>query len=374
MPVERVLIVGAGLAGLALAIALRQRGRSPTVVERADGWATTGAGLYLVGAATRALHALGVAEAVCRSGQLVRAQTFRNHRGAVLAEVNVEAYWSACGPCLGVERAALHRLLAERSAGADIRFGVTVDSLQSDADEVGVRFSDGSAGRYDLVVGADGIRSRIRALEFAAAEPHFRGQIGWRFLAQCPRGITGWTVFLGRAGAFLLVPVGGGRAYCYADRIVDRPLADAADGRIARLQALFRDFASPVGEVLAPLRSPEAIHVAPIEEVVQEPSGRGAVVLIGDAAHAMSPNMACGAALAFEDALVLADVVARGRSAAETVREFARRRTARVDWVRQQTHRRDRLRHLPPLLRDGVLRLLADRIYRVNYRPLLAPP
>ena len=97
-------------------------------------------------------------------------------------------------------------------------------------------------------------------------------------------------------------------------------------------------------------------------------------MLIGDAAHAMSPNMACGAAMAFEDALVLADLIAQNGAVSGIVPEFIRRRSARVGWVRRQTNGRDRLRSLPPVLRDAFLRLLADRTYRANYQPLLAPP
>ena len=97
-------------------------------------------------------------------------------------------------------------------------------------------------------------------------------------------------------------------------------------------------------------------------------------MLIGDAAHAMSPNMACGVAMALEDALVLAEIVSRGGAALEVVPEFVRRRTARVGRVRQQTDRRDRLRSLPPMIRDVFLRLLSRRLYRANYQPLLALP
>ena len=101
---------------------------------------------------------------------------------------------------------------------------------------------------------------------------------------------------------------------------------------------------------------------------------RGRVVLIGDAAHAMSPNMACGAAMAFEDGLVLAELIAQDGAVSEIAPEFIRRRSARVGWVRRQTNGRDRLRSLPPLIRDAFLRLLADRTYRTNYGPLLEPP
>ena len=102
--------------------------------------------------------------------------------------------------------------------------------------------------------------------------------------------------------------------------------------------------------------------------------GRGAVVLVGDAAHAMSPNMAQGAALAFEDALVLTEVLRSSASVAEALATFTARRHSRVSWVRTQTHRRDRTRRLPPPLRNFLLRATGARIYRANYRPLLDPP
>jgi 2-polyprenyl-6-methoxyphenol hydroxylase-like FAD-dependent oxidoreductase len=97
-------------------------------------------------------------------------------------------------------------------------------------------------------------------------------------------------------------------------------------------------------------------------------------VLIGDAGHAMSPNMACGAALAFEDALVLAELISQHDTASGIVQQFVRRRSPRVGWVRRQTNDRDRLRALPAIIRDPFLRLLANRMYQKNYEPLLTPP
>jgi 2-polyprenyl-6-methoxyphenol hydroxylase-like FAD-dependent oxidoreductase len=291
-----------------------------------------------------------------------------------LAELDVEAYWASCGPCLGLQRAVLHRLLAEKVASLQTRLGVTVGALRQQQEQVSVRFTDGSDDTYDLVVGADGIRSSIRRLEFEESDPQFRGQVGWRFIARRPAGIGGWTVFLGSGSAFLLLPIGGDHVYCYADRIAPRPIADPPEGRAERLREIFRHFAGPVREVLAQIDSPEQLHFSAIEEVVHEPWGRGRVVLIGDAAHAMSPNMACGAAMAFEDALVLADLISHDGAVSEIVPEFIRRRSARVGWVRRQTNGRDRLRSLPPVIRDAFLRLLADRTYRANYHPLLAPP
>ena len=180
-------------------------------------------------------------------------------------------------------------------------------------------------------------------------------------------------MFLGAGTALLMVPIGGERVYVYADRMCPQPVGDPPEGRIERLRQIFRDFARPVQEVLAGIDSPERLHFSAIEEVTQKPWGRGRVLLIGDAAHAMSPNMACGAAMAFEDSLVLADLITQDGAAPDIVPEFIRRRAKRLRWLRRQTDQRDRLRRLPPLLRDAFLRLLADRTYRANYEPLLAP-
>ena len=131
---------------------------------------------------------------------------------------------------------------------------------------------------------------------------------------------------------------------------------------------LFEQFAEPVLTLLAG-RSGER-YFSPIEEVVQRPWARERVVLVGDAAHAMSPNMAEGVGMAVEDALVLAETVAGGRPLAE----LEARRRPRVEFVQAQTHRRDRTRNLPAFLRDPVLRRRGQQLFRGNYEPLRAAP
>ena len=121
------------------------------------------------------------------------------------------------------------------------------------------------------------------------------------------------------------------------------------------------------------LEDPARVHGAPIEQVAEERWGRGAVLLVGDAAHGMSPNMAQGAALAFEDALVLAACLRDAATVTDAVATFVARRSRRTGWVRTQTHRRDRTRNLPPVLRDLILRAFGRRIFQSNYRPLMAP-
>jgi len=372
--VERVLIVGAGMAGLTLAISLRRRGFNPEIVERQPAWPVHGAGIYLVGNAMRALGSLNLADEVLHDGSVIRTQTLMNDRGRTLAVIDTESVWAECGPCVGIRRASLQSILVSGLGTAEVRFATSVAALEQRQDTAAVTFTDGTERTYDLVVGADGIRSSIRSHLFVNAQPRFCGQVGWRFLVECPTSITGWTVFAGYRGVFLFIPVGGGQAYCYADAAIAKPIDDPFEGRLERLRSRFGSYASPVPEALAELRSPEQIHFGAIEDILQEPWGAGRALLIGDAAHATSPNMASGAAMAFEDAVVLSNLIASGRDVAQIQSDYTAQRVARVRWVHEQTHRRDRIRSLPPLVRDLMTRFLANKVYRANYAPLVAEP
>ncbi|HYY80711.1 MAG TPA: FAD-dependent monooxygenase [Actinomycetes bacterium] len=362
----RILVAGAGIAGLALARALRQAGFAPEVAEREARFQAAGTGMYLPANGVRALRALGLQEAVAARAARIRSQRLLDYRGRLLAEVDVAELWGEVGPCLALPRADLHQVLLE---GVPVRLGRAVATLERPDGPVRVRFDDGGAGEFDLVVGADGLRSTVRRLAVDARPPVPVGQHSWRFLTAGSPEATAWTARLGRGASFLTVPVGGGQLYCYADVTA---AGAAPDGDpVARLRERFAGFAAPVPELLRQVDDPARVHVAPIEQVAEERWGRGAVALVGDAAHGMSPNMAEGASLAFEDALVLAASLRQAASVPEALAAFAARRSPRTGWVRAQTHRRDRTRDLPPAVRNLVLRAFARRIFRSNYAPLL---
>jgi FAD-dependent urate hydroxylase len=368
----RILVVGAGLAGLALARALRQAGFDPEVIERAERWDGAGTGMYLPANGVRALRALGLEAAVAARAAPIPRQRLLDHRGRLLADIDLRALWGEVGPCLALPRADLHQLLRD---GVPVRMGRTVTSLAHLDGPVAVAFGDGGDGAYDLVVGADGLHSATRKLAGDTRPPVAVGQQSWRFIAE-PGGasaVATWTVLLGRGASFLAVPVGGGAVYCYADTTDAAGDGDGDGDPVARLRERFAGFAAPVPQLLAQLQDPARVHVAPIQQVAAEQWGRGAVVLVGDAAHGMSPNMAQGASLAFEDALVLAGCVRDAATVGQALAAFVARRSPRTGWVRAQTHRRDRTRDLPPALRNLTLRALGRRIFRSNYRPLLPP-
>jgi 2-polyprenyl-6-methoxyphenol hydroxylase-like FAD-dependent oxidoreductase len=369
----RILIVGAGLAGLALARALRQVGFTPEVVEQQADWQQAGTGMYLPANGVRALGALGLADAVAARGTTIASQRLLDHHGRLLTEIDLAALWGDLGPCLALPRADLHQVLRQ---GQPVRMGHPVTTLEQTAGPVQVGFHDTSHGEFDLVVGADGLHSTIRRLTIDPHPPVGVGQHSWRFLAACPPQLTTWTVMLGRGASFLLVPVGSGLVYGYADTTTTTTTGGPPDrdGEVlGRLRARFAGFAAPVPQLLAHLHDPDSVHAAPIQQVATQRWHHGAVVLVGDAAHGMSPNMAQGAALAFEDALVLAACLRDAATIGQALAGFAARRSPRTSWVRAQTHHRDRTRNLPPPLRNLTLRTLGRRIFHNHYRPLRAP-
>jgi 2-polyprenyl-6-methoxyphenol hydroxylase-like FAD-dependent oxidoreductase len=365
----RILVVGAGLAGLALARSLRHAGFDPEVIDRAGAWEPIGTGIYLPANGVRALAALGLEEAVAARAAEITHQRVRTPGGRVLVEVDLRRSWGAVGPCLAVHRADLHAVLRD---GVEVRMGRGIEALERVGGPVRVTFDDGRRDDYDLVVGADGLRSTVRRLVVDQRPPRPVGQHSWRFVTACPPEVTCWSVLLDRRASFLTIPIGQGLVYGYAD-VLTGAGNDPGGDPVRQLRERFAGYAAPVPWLLERLPGPEEIHVAPIEEVATQRWGRGAVVLIGDAAHAMSPNMAQGASLAFEDALVLAGALREAATVAGALAALAARRAPRTGWARDRTHRRDRTRALPPMLRDPVLRAFGRRIFAADYRPLRRP-
>jgi 2-polyprenyl-6-methoxyphenol hydroxylase-like FAD-dependent oxidoreductase len=367
----QVLIVGAGIAGLAIGRSLLSRGFSPEIVERADAWPVSGAGLYLPGNGVRAIVALGLADALMARAARISHQRILDHGGRVLSEIDLRRVWGHVGPCVGIPRADLHGILLDGAAGVPIRLSTTVTSVTQTAESVSVRFDDGRTGFCDVVIGADGINSSIRRLVFGDIQPRRVGQISWRFISRETHGVTAWTAMLARGRTFLMIPVGQHRLYCYADLTTSGTRLDPDRDR---LRTLFSDFGEPVPRILSRLDAGDAIHVGPIEEVDMDRVVDRRVVLVGDAAHATSPSMAQGASMALEDALILADALASGRSPVEALAAFTARRRSRVLWVKQRTHRRDRIRGLPAPLRNLSLRFAGSAIYEADYRLLFDEP
>ena len=329
-----ILVVGAGIAGLGAARALRQRGFAADVVEQEPTWSHSGAGIYLPGNAARALRALGLESALAERGSLIRVSTpmrpprspaGRDRPGRRYGAMSVPAWRCTARTCTR----CWHRTASRcRSGWADRCSGSA-----SRTNTITVEFGDATADRYDLVIGADGIHSTTRQLTVGTRAVRPVGQVAWRFVTECPPEVTTWTVMLGRGVSFLAMPIGRGRVYCYCDAPTDDITELPGGGVVVRLAELLSGFAAPVPAILDALGPDGTVHVAPIEEVSLDRWSYGSVLLIGDAAHATSPNMAEGAAMALEDGLVLAECLASERGITQAVASFQARRRPRTEWV-----------------------------------------
>ena len=303
----------------------------------------------------------------------VERRRFLDDRGRLLFEFDEASLWRPVALPIALPRRDLHRILAEGASGIPIRFGMTVTTIADSGDAVDVAFTDGTAGRFDLVIGADGIHSTVRRLVLHGPAARLAGQVAWRYLVDGHPEITGWNGWLGPDRSFLALALGNGRVYCYGDVRATAP-SDPTGGDPTAFTRLFASFAEPVPALLGAVGGTVELHFSPIEEVTPPTFVKGRVVLIGDAAHASSPNMAEGASMALEDALLLADGLATGADLPSALEAFVSRRVARVQWVQDKTHARDRLRYLPPWLRAVVMRSFGKRTSRAHYRLLLERP
>jgi 2-polyprenyl-6-methoxyphenol hydroxylase-like FAD-dependent oxidoreductase len=373
--IERILIVGGGIAGLSLATALGRAGLTAELVERSTTWPAIGSGINLPANGVRALRALGIGEAVGRFAAVVRRWGFLDQRGALLCETDLESFWGDVGPCLAMTRVRLQEALLEGAAAVTHRLGIELTALAQEGGRVQVSFSDDSTGTYELVVGADGIHSTVRQLAFGTSSPSFAGQTVWRSLISTrPPGIVdNIMVLLGEGRFFGLVPMGEGWTYGFG--AVDGSRApDSLAGRLERFRRRFAGFGDPIQTYLAALREDRQLHVGAIEWV--EPSAwyRGRVVLIGDAVHAGPPHMGEGGCMAIEDALVLAEVLRTAESVESALEAYVRRRRPRAEWVQEQSRAAAQAWVLPPAVRNARLRERGDEMFRDRYRPLIPEP
>jgi len=241
-------------------------------------------------------------------------------------------------------RPVLARILAEatRASGTNVRLGCTFTAIEQDAEGVEVSFSDGRRERYDVVVGADGLYSKVRqAIRPDAPQPRYSGQGCWRAVVPRPADIQTATMWIGPKVKPGVNPVSKSEMYLFITepRAVNEHLDPASF--VDRLRALLADFPAPelrrISEQLGPHSQ---VVYRPLEGLlVPLPWHQGRVVLIGDAVHATTPHLASGACIGIEDALVLAEELARDDKVPNALAAFAQRRWERCRMVVENSAR-----------------------------------
>jgi 2-polyprenyl-6-methoxyphenol hydroxylase-like FAD-dependent oxidoreductase len=335
---RRVLVVGGGVGGLATAIALRHRGIESEVVELHARPPIVGVGLTLLGPTLRALSMLGLLDVTVARGWGMDEMLFCDASGTVFDTVEIPRLNGPNYPGqVGMLRAELHAILADAAQAADtpIRMNTTVTGLQQGPEGVHASFTDGTQSRFDLVVGADGIRSAVRRMTFTdAPEPEFRGQAVWRAVLDRPPELTRYHLFYGSSTKAGIDPVSQTRLYVLLVQNVPDATRPDPQRLPEILRGLLAEYGSPLAELVPRIRDPDAVDYRPLETIlVPRPWFRGRVVILGDAAHSMTPHLASGAGMAIEDGVVLSDELAVGDRIEAALERFMERRWERCRTV-----------------------------------------
>lgn len=331
-----ILVIGAGIGGLSAAIALASKGHRVTAIERDPSWSVYGVGIIQQSNVVRAMEQLGVLDSFLDAACGFDAVEIFTPDGTRVARVPSPRLVEGRPANVGIGRRALQKVLGDnaRALGAEIRLGLTADVIDDDGARVHVTFSDGSTGSYDLVIGADGVYSQTRAMILPDAEaPQFTGQAVWRYNFPRAEGLDALQVYNGPTGVGL-VPMSDDVMYMYVTtpepdnpRYPREGLAQAMRGKLAQCAPAIRALAEQITE-------DDGVVYRPLEGMMVHGTwSKGRVGLLGDAVHATTPHLGQGAGMAIEDALVLADELARHDTVEAALTAYRDRRYERCRYI-----------------------------------------
>jgi len=363
----RVIVVGAGIGGLALAIALRRAGHDVTVLERAPEIRPIGAGIGLWANAMHALDRLGVRDAVAARGARAGRAVILTADGRELSAVPAELLDG-----VAIHRGDLQAVLLD--AAGDVRLRADVTSVAQRDDRAAATLADGSEEAAELLVGADGVNSVVREA-LGGARVRYSGYTAWRGVAPLAIESGRLSESWGVGERFGMLDIGRSRTYWFATKNAPEGEPDEPGGRKAELVRRFSGWHDPAPALLEAtdesgiLRN-DVVYLDPLPHWSE-----GRIVLLGDAAHATTPGIGQGAAQALEDAVVLADALAGGDDIPTALAAYESARRPRTTMVHRQSVRVDRTAQLrSPLgcrLRNGLVRRTPARVQQRQLEPLL---
>lgn len=337
----KVLVLGGGIGGMAAALKLNELGHSVDLVEFAEDWKAVGTGLTLSVLTLRALWDLGIGPEIMEKGYVHDGVDIYNQHGEFIRTVLSKRVISPDLPSEGaILRPVLHQILSDRvlNSSIQVRLGDTVKSIQSDL-TLGsdIEFESGIQAHYDLVVGADGVFSKLRNLLMPEQQqPEYTGQACWRIQFERPSDIIRGRMFQSENMKVGFNPCSPTQMYMYMMECVpkDQVWREEADlPKIAKV--LLHDFDDVLHDYIEQIDESTPIIYRPLERVMVDGTWhRGSTILIGDAVHATTPHLGSGAGLAVEDAIVLAHIIEKhGNNLKVVFDEFMQRRLDRARYV-----------------------------------------
>jgi 2-polyprenyl-6-methoxyphenol hydroxylase-like FAD-dependent oxidoreductase len=350
---QHILVIGAGITGLATAVALQRRGHEVSVIEeRTD--TSSGAGISIWPNALAALDEIGLGDAVREAGGRVTAGALRWRDGTWLRHPARERLVKALGePLVVIRRSALTKVLADALADGTVHTGLSVRELVTTADSVRVTLSDSTTRAASAVIGADGTRSVVARHLNGTLADRYVGYTAWRGVADCAIDPDVAGEVLGPGIEFGHVPLGPDLTYWFATERAPRG-AVAPQGELDYLKARFASWADPIPAVLAATNPDDVLRNDLYDRDQARQWSRGRVLVVGDAAHPMRPHLGQGGCQGLEDAAVLARFVDGNEDMAAAFGRFAAFRRPRVRGLVRESKLVGQIVNLRPTALSGL--------------------
>lgn len=365
----KIIIVGGGIAGLATAIALEKHGIEPVIYEAAPEIKPVGAGIALSVNAYKALKALGLEEAILQKGNFYQAGELKTHSGKTLSRASLEKISEVYGgKAATFSRPVLHEILLSALTKTSFITGKQCSGFDRVANKITVQFSDGSSAGTDYLIAADGIHSVIRKKLIPTSVERYSGQTCWRGICHhIPKNLDMKTVIesWGPGIRFGIVPVSTGSIYWFAVKDEKAPVAGTKKTDQEDLIRMFGNFHSPVKEIIEKTDPGSILWNDLYDFVPIKRFNFGNILLIGDAAHATTPNLGQGGCMALEDAAELDSLLARNDNIEEVFSQFQAKRIPRTTKIVNASYRLGKVAHItnPFLvkLRNIAMRAIPDK-------------
>lgn len=334
--IKKALVVGGGIGGLSAGVALRRAGVETDLVELHPTFDVYGVGIIQPSNALRALDTLGLADRCLERGSPYGPVKMCTSTGFQVAQVGTPPM-GRLPVHNGISRRILHTILHEGAQAnqVSIRMGITVETLDNRPDGVTVTFTDGTVGHYDLMVGSDGVYSKVRGLVLGEYKPKYTGQSVWRYAFPRPAELDTGYIFLGKQSKVGLIPMTADTMYMFVVSAEGEDPKIPESELVPRLKALVAEYEAPmVRAVVHQITDPKGVIYRPLETLLlPAPWYKDRVLLIGDSVHATIPQLGQGAGLAIEDAVVLGELIQSGNPLPTVLTEFMNRRYDRCKMV-----------------------------------------
>ncbi|WP_369899890.1 FAD-dependent oxidoreductase [Bacillus manliponensis] len=362
-----VIIIGGGIAGLCTAIAFQKMGVNVKVYDKNSEPTTAGAGIIIAPNALKALEPYGISDQIKKFGNESSGFYLASEKGNTLSKLTIPNCYSKM---YSIHREDLHQLLLSALHPHTIEWGKECMKIKpNNKSKVEIIFHDGTKVQGDLLIAADGIHSTIRKQLFQSNDYRFAGYTCWRGvtstknLSLASNFIETW----GTKGRFGIVPLPNNQVYWYA--LLNSQAGDTQLKAYTTddLYEHFQDYHNPIPNILQNTKEHEVIHRDIIDIIPMKQFFKGRTVFIGDAAHALTPNLGQGACQAIEDATILAECIQKSKNYGEAFIMYDKKRRARIEKISNQSWKVGKMSQvenkLLALLRNQVMKYTPQWLY-----------